>query len=123
MTLLLLVAAAGGLGAVSRVLVDAALQARHVLRFPAGTFAINITGSFLLGLLSGLGLQQAVSPAFHHVVGAGFLGGYTTFSAASVETVRLLRERRTLAGLVNGLGQLAAAAVAAAAGLLIGMTA
>lgn len=88
-----LVALAGGLGAVVRFLVDAAI-ARRVKRpsVPLGTLVINVTGSFLLGLLTGWWSIAAGDPTLRLVLGTGFLGGYTTFSTASVEAARLARE-------------------------------
>jgi hypothetical protein len=67
------------------------------LEYPVGTTVINVTGSFLLGLLGGLALQHGLPTSWHLVLGTGFLGGYTTFITASVETVRLLQDRRWLA--------------------------
>ena len=59
----------------------------------------------------------ALPEELHLVVGVGFLGGYTTFSTASLETVRLLQERRWLLGALNGLGVVVAATLAAGIGM------
>jgi CrcB protein len=80
---------------------------------------INLTGSLLLGALTGLTVQQVVPESVQLVVGSGLLGGYTTFSTASYETVRLLEERRFGAALANGIGQLVVATAAAAGGFLL----
>ena len=81
----LLVALAGGLGAVVRFLVDAAVGGR-ARRFgmPLGTVVVNVTGSFLLGLLTGWWATHTADPGVRLVLGTGFLGGYTTISTASV---------------------------------------
>ena len=82
---------AGGLGAIARFVADAFVN-RRVRRspMPLGTLSINVSGSFLLGVLSGLVAHHAgLSPALAAVLGTGFCGGYTTFSAASLEAVRL----------------------------------
>lgn len=99
-------AAAGGLGASSRMLIDGLIKSRMSTALPWGTIVINVSGSLVLGLLTGLAGANLLPEAWHLVLGTGFLGGYTTFSTASFETVRLLQERRWVAGLVNGLGTL-----------------
>jgi CrcB protein len=116
----LLVALAGGLGAAARLALDGIIRTRVSSAFPWATIIINVTGSLLLGVLAGLAAGHLVSDASYAIIGAGFLGGYTTFSTASFETVRLLQERKWLAGAVNGLGVLAATTLAAALGLWIG---
>lgn len=88
----LLVALAGGLGAVVRFLLDATIGRRGPrLGIPLGTLVINITGSFLLAWLTGWWAMHTGDPGFKLTLGTGFLGGYTTFSTASVEAARLLR--------------------------------
>jgi CrcB protein len=88
--------------------------------YPLGTTIINVSGSFLLGLVAGLALGEVVNPQWQLIVGTGFLGGYTTFSTASFETIRLAQERRYGAALTNGLGMLIGAVAAAGLGLWIG---
>jgi CrcB protein len=82
---------------------------------------INVSGSLLLGYVSGLAIRQLLPEPWRLIIGSGFLGGYTTFSTASVETVRLLQERRWLSGLINTFGMLFVAIAAAAAGLALGL--
>ena len=101
--LLVLVALAGGAGATVRFLLDRAIRARASTAFPLGTVLINCTGSLLLGLIVGLAGRAVLPEAVHLIAGTGFLGGYTTFSAASVETLALLTGRRGGLALVNGL--------------------
>ena len=116
------IAVAGGLGAAARFVLDGVVRERTTQRttFPVGTFVINATGSLLLGLVVGLTSAQLLPETLHAVVGAGFLGGYTTFSTASFETVRLLQERRLGAAALNGFGMLALCVVLATAGLILG---
>lgn len=124
MTVLLFVsvAVAGGLGAASRLLLDGLIRARtRGSGLPWGTIAINLSGSLLLGVLLGLAAGLWVSPEWMQILGVGFLGGYTTFSTASFETVRLLQERRRGAALFNGIGVLVAAAAAAGLGYWLGI--
>ncbi|OUZ10995.1 chromosome condensation protein CrcB [Aeromicrobium sp. PE09-221] len=113
------VAFAGGLGAVCRLLLDGIIQERNSGRFPWGTVTINVTGSFALGCVVGVAAGAPLPGSFAFVAGTGFLGGYTTFSTASYETVDLLREGRWCAGAANGLGVLVLAVLAAAAGFWI----
>ncbi|GAB3620707.1 fluoride efflux transporter CrcB [Glutamicibacter endophyticus] len=114
------IAVAGGLGACCRLVLDGAVRSRVAGAFPWGTVLINLLGSFLLGLLTGLVSVQILPEAIRLVVGVGFLGGFTTFSTASFETVRLLQARKWVAGMLNGLGVMAATGVLAALGLWVG---
>ncbi|MGN6325077.1 fluoride efflux transporter CrcB [Pseudolysinimonas sp.] len=117
---LLVVAVAGGVGSVLRFVVDTAITSRSRVRFPVGTNVINVSGSFLLGLLTGLASGGLLSPDLTLALGTGLLGGYTTFSTASLETVRLLASHRNRAAALNGLGFLALSVTIAAGGLALG---
>jgi CrcB protein len=110
---------AGAAGAPVRFLVDGAVGARTEGVFPWGTFLINVTGSFVLGFLTGLGLYHAFPNTPRVVLGTGFVGAYTTFSTFTYETVRLLEQRASATALANALGTLVAGAAAAAAGLAL----
>ena len=112
--------AGGGIGAATRLLLDDLISARIRSTYPVGTIAINVSGSLLLGLLTGLVLGGVVPDGWRLVLGTGFLGGYTTFSTASLETVRLLADGRTRASLANAVGTLVASVIAASLGLWVG---
>lgn len=114
--LFLAVAFAGGLGAATRFVVDGALRAARAWSLPWATFIINVSGSALLGAVTALAVATILPEQWRLIVGTGFLGGYTTFSTASVETVRLAQQGRWGAALGNGLGMLLAGVAAAAAG-------
>ncbi|QLQ16646.1 MAG: CrcB family protein [Micropruina sp.] len=117
----LLVALAGGLGAVTRFVVDAQVARRSAAAGrPLGTMFINITGSFLLGLVTGWWAAHTGDPGLKQVLGTGFLGGYTTFSTACVEAVRLLRAERGWSVLFHTGGTLVLAVAAALAGFGLG---
>lgn len=116
---ILLLGLAGGLGAGTRFVVDGLVRSRIRTALPVGTIAINVTGSFLLGLVAGAVIVHAAPVQLQAVAGTGFLGGYTTFSTASFETVRLIQSRRTGLALLNGIGTAIAAIGAAAAGLAL----
>ncbi|MEO8907267.1 MAG: fluoride efflux transporter CrcB [Microbacteriaceae bacterium] len=112
-----LLALAGGVGAIARFVLDGLLRTKLRTVLPLGTMIINVSGSLLLGFLTGLVLFAGTPDGWRLVLGTGFLGGYTTFSTASVETARLIQERRWLYALINGLGMLLLAVLAAAAGV------
>ena len=114
------VCAAGGVGAAARLLIDGALRTRLGTRLPWGTLIINISGSLLLGLLTGLARSGHLVEAWQSILGTGLLGGYTTFSTASYETVRLLQQRRLTAALLNGPGMLTLCIAAALASDTLG---
>lgn len=99
----LLVALAGGAGAAARYLVELALTKRLGDRWPWGTFAVNVTGCFAAGLLTG------------PVLTSGLVGGYTTFSAYAVQVVKVDARSRG-AALGYGLGSIACGVLAAGLG-------
>jgi CrcB protein len=113
------VAIAGGAGAGTRYLLDSAVRARLRIEFPVGTLLINVTGSFVLGIIAGLVIAHGASSRWRDIAGTGFLGGYTTFSAASVETVRLAEQRRWRECIGYATGSLVLALLAAGAGLAV----
>ncbi|WP_420368045.1 fluoride efflux transporter CrcB [Curtobacterium sp. L1-20] len=121
---LLLVAVGGGVGAALRFALDGVAKgrvARTRLRvFPVGTLVINVTGSLVLGFVTGVGEAGALPLPVVAVLGTGMMGGYTTFSTASVETVQLLRSGTTRLAVLNGLGMLVVSVGAAALGLWLG---
>jgi CrcB protein len=112
----LLMALAGGLGAGTRYSLDAWMRPRVSSRLPWSTHLINVTGSLLLGLVVGLGADDT----WHTIAGTGFLGGYTTFSTASVESVHLALDRRYRAAAVNAIGMLVLGVAAASLGYALG---
>ena len=118
---LLLTALLGGAGATSRFLLDGVIRSRVGTAFPLGTVLINCSGSLVLGLLVGLAEHAALADSVRLVVGTGFLGGYTTFSAASVETVALVAGGRRALAIVNGLAVPMVTVVLAALGLALGL--
>ncbi|TWS24096.1 CrcB family protein [Tsukamurella sputi] len=113
----LLICIGGGFGAVLRYLVDGALRAR--LTFWS-TALINVTGSFVLGLLAGSAAGGGLGGTALAVLGTGVCGGYTTFSTATVETLTLLRDKRYRDGLGYGLCTLVASVVAVWGGYALG---
>jgi fluoride exporter len=116
-----LVAVGGGIGAVVRFLVDTWIGHRSKgSAVPLGTMVINVTGSFLLGLAVGWWMFRTGDPGWKLVLGTGVLGGYTTFSTASVEAARLTRAGRGWTVLVHAGGMLLLSVAGAALGLWMG---
>jgi CrcB protein len=110
---------AGAVGTPARYLLEGAITERVDSRFPWGTFVVNVTGSLVLGLLTGLGLTHGFPKIPRVALGAGFCGAYTTFSTFTYESVRLLEEGAVGESLRNSAGTLLAGLAAAAAGLAV----
>ena len=120
MTLLFL-AVGGAFGAVSRYLVQGWVQDLTGGRFPWGTFVVNISGSFVLGLIFALAMDRAVlSPEIRVPLLVGFIGSYTTFSTLMLESWVLVEEGDILHMFGNLALSVAVGMVAVMAGLAIG---
>lgn len=89
---LLAVALGGGVGALGRYALSSWVQNALGAGFPWGTLGVNVTGSFLMGVLAGALQRGALPPEFQTLAAVGILGSFTTFSAFSLENVRLLQE-------------------------------
>ena len=106
----------GGVGAVARLRLDAAVAARAKSDFPLGTFVVNIVGSFALGILIG---THAASAALF-IVGTGFLASFTTFSTWMFETQRLSEDGELTLAAWNLVASVAAGLSAAGLGWAVG---
>ncbi|MCX7623650.1 MAG: fluoride efflux transporter CrcB [Thermomicrobium sp.] len=104
---LVLVALGGALGATLRYLVTSWVQQR-VDFFPWGTLVVNLVGSFLIGMVLELTLRGYLSSQARLFLAVGILGGFTTFSSFSWETLALLEDGDVLPALVYGVGSLVA---------------
>lgn len=103
-------------GAPLRYLTDEALRARFGSAFPWGTFAVNVVGSFVLGLVTALALATDATA----LLGVGFCGALTTYSTFGYETVRLAEDGRVPAAAANVLLSVVVGVAAAALGYLLG---
>ena len=121
LSLFLAVAVGGLVGAPSRYLLDRAISGRTQTNRPWGTFVINLTGSLLLGFLTGTTMTGHLSEVGKALLGTGFCGAYTTFSTFSFESVRLLEDGRIVDAAGNVVMSVAVGLAAAAAGLAIGL--
>ena len=106
----------GGAGSVVRFLADGLVSASAGRDFPFGTLAVNISGSVILGLLTGLALSHEAAL----LAGTAAVGSYTTFSTWMLETQRLAEERQHRTVVLNVAASLALGVAAAALGGLIG---
>jgi CrcB protein len=101
----LMIALGGGAGSLARYLASAAVTARLGGRFPIGTLLVNVSGSFLIGLLATLLTERLQpNPNLRFLLVVGFLGGYTTFSTFEWETYATVREGGLWMGLANVIG-------------------
>ena len=111
---------AGALGAVSRHQLESFVNRHWGDVFPWGTFAVNASGSFALGLLVGVFARRLDVPLWLQAgATVGFLAAYTTFSTLSLQIYRSATTGHLLAALANALGSLAAGVLALYAGILL----
>ncbi len=113
----LLVVLGGAVGAPARFLIDLAIQSRHGSVFPWGTWVVNVSGSFLLGLLVGAVGTGGHAGGLMAGLGVGFCGALTTYSTFSYETVRLLEDGAWRHAVTNVVSSVAAGMTAAVVGL------
>jgi fluoride exporter len=111
------VAALGGIGAITRFIVDETIGSRVLTDFPLGTFVVNISGAFIFGLLTGL----AVTGVGLVLAGTATLGSYTTFSTWMLESQRLTEDGALPLALLNIVLSLLVGVGAAALGHTIGV--
>ncbi|KQR48848.1 hypothetical protein ASF87_08440 [Microbacterium sp. Leaf161] len=107
-------ALAGGVGAALRHLVDLGVARVAGRRFPWGILLVNLSGSFALGVIT------TALPDGAFLLGAGLLGGYTTFSTAMLDTVALWRDGERTASAFNAVGMLLLGLLAAGLGIALG---
>lgn len=115
------VSGAGALGAASRYLIDSIVTRRFAGTVPRGTLVVNIVGSFVLGLISGLVVHHHVASITEVIVGTGFCGGLTTASSAAFETARLVHQRQLQAASVTIAFGIGTSCIAGALGLGIAL--
>ena len=118
---LLLVITGAAIGAPLRYLSDRAVQSRHDTVFPWGTFAVNVVGSLILGLITGAATSGGASPQVQLAAGTGFCGALTTYSTFSYETLRLLEGDARLFAVANVVSSIVAGVVAASLGIAISL--
>ena len=112
----LLVLTGGAIGAVARYLTDLSIQQRHGSRWPWGTWAVNVTGSAVLGVVGAAAAAGSLSPSAVTLVGTGICGALTTFSTFGYETLRLLEAGAVRSAVLNVLGSVLAGLLACGLG-------
>tara|TARA_B100001245_G_C22859547_1_gene413296 strand:- start:626 stop:997 length:372 start_codon:yes stop_codon:yes gene_type:complete len=120
MQYILIVALGGALGAVSRYGVSH-LVASQLSSYLIGTYIVNVSGSFLVGLLEGLASKYPVFPTeIRLFLTVGFLGSYTTFSAFSLATVQLFQKGEVQIAALNIFASIVVGVLVAVIGMIIG---
>ncbi|WP_040790575.1 fluoride efflux transporter CrcB [Nocardia paucivorans] len=113
------IAVAGSAGAMTRFVLDGVIRQHRNSRFPWATFVINVTGSLVLGFVTGLMVFHGAARDLGLILGVGFCGGYTTFSTAGIETVRLIQSRYYTTAAANAVGSLVVTVAAGGIGLAL----
>ncbi|WP_326761863.1 fluoride efflux transporter CrcB [Streptomyces phaeochromogenes] len=114
-----LVIVGGMVGAPLRYLTDRAVQSRHDTVFPWGTFAVNVVGCLILGMLTGAAVAGAASSHLQLLLGTGLCGALTTYSTFSFETLRLAEDGLRLYAAANVIASVVVGLGAAVAGVSV----
>jgi CrcB protein len=122
MRTIIAVGVAGFIGAIARYGIDGLIAQKNGGSFPWGTFVVNISGSFVLGLLFAVLVEGrvVVAPWIRTATTVGFLGAYTTFSTLTLETLRLVEDGSFILDGANAVGSLTIGLVALYAGVVVG---
>ncbi len=116
----LLVALGGAIGSAARYLVGAFIANRFGPDFPWGTFIVNVSGSFLIGVILSLVGGGQLPAGARLFLAVGVMGGYTTFSTYSNETLQLVQGGEFGAAMFNALGQVVAGFIGVYLGVVLG---
>lgn len=119
MMTVILTAVGGGVGSVLRVLLDGVIHRANKTDVLLGTIVINVTGSFVLGLVTGLMLARLMPDDLERIIGTGVIGGYTTFSTASVEGARYIEDGRRRLAVIQAISMAVLSLFAGLAGLAL----
>lgn len=92
MKIILAIGVGSFIGGVLRYLLSQFIQTKFLSTFPFGTFGVNIIGCFLIGLVLGLTDRGNLTQEWRLFLATGLIGGFTTFSAFSIETIGMLRD-------------------------------
>lgn len=97
----LVIGVGGFLGALARYGLGTYIGSRYGVRFPYGTFVINMSGSFLVGFILTFLARSTVSVYWRYLIPIGFIGAYTTFSTFEYETLRAVQDGQVATGVLN----------------------
>ena len=109
----------GGVGALVRYVLASEIMKRYGGTFPLGTFVINITGSFLIGVLMTIFTERLLHPNWRLALVVGFLGGYTTFSSFEYETLQAFTQGSKWTAALNVVASLVLGYIAVWLGALL----
>lgn len=102
---ILIIGAGGFLGAIARYVISTLVHRMFITEFPAGTFVVNVLGSFVIGVIMYLAQHEtSLSPQTKLFLTIGIVGAFTTFSTFSLETLALINSRSNFLALINVLG-------------------
>lgn len=110
---------AAGIGAVCRYKLDSFVASRSNKSIPVGTITVNVFACCLVGLTIPLCASGAMSPITSKIVSTGFLGGFSTFSTATIEGVRLLEEGRNKDAFKHTIGMLVLSLMSCSLGFML----
>ena len=118
---MLLISLGGAAGTCARFALGSYLAEKYGIAFPWGTLAINVSGSFVIGvfLTAAAGDRMEIDPRWRKLVAVGFCGGFTTFSAFAYETMKLADSRGIAYALANVGGSVGGSLVAVVAGAML----
>ncbi len=116
---ILLVGTGGFLGSALRYLISYQLESKILSSFPYGTFAVNLIGSFILGMLIGSTIRDTITPEARLLLATGFCGGFTTFSTFSYEFFAMIQDGQFHLGLAYIMVSLIGGLIAIWAGILV----
>jgi CrcB protein len=115
-----MIALGGALGALARYQLATAIQARIPAGFPWGTFVVNVTGCFVMGIAATMMTERlVVHPSWRFLIPIGFIGAYTTFSTFAFETFQAITEGAWAVGAANVFGSVAAGYAALWLGVIL----
>jgi CrcB protein len=117
---IIVIGVSGALGALARYLLGRFITEKWKSQIPYGTLIINVSGAFLIGLISAFVAHKLISTQLQAILATGFLGGYTTFSTMNSESFQLAREGNMRLSTLYLRGSLLLGIVAAAAGIVLG---
>ncbi len=116
----ILVCAGGAIGSGARYLLVLGMSGRGAGGFPIATLLVNLSGSFLIGLVASAFDSEAISNSSRLLLGTGLLGGFTTYSAFNLETVKLFENGSSGLAIANLFVTVVACLAAGVGGLLLG---